>query len=238
VGRHHLVDGDLALGGLDAPVLEKGEHGIAGHPGKDRPSEGRRDHLAPDLDHDVHGPHLVDVLALDPVQPQDLGEALMLGLFSRHEARRVVGARLGPTQPAVHGPDVALLDADLHGRHALGIVGAYRGEDDEVDVRLGRAHAEEGLVGDDGRPDIERRAEGLGYPIALEPDEGHEGAQGQVGIERRDAHADGRVVHALHVLLGPEQPDLPVDAPEGLEPVEDRLGIVRTAAAGSSGMGA
>src|SRR5258705_3263406 len=119
VGRHHLVDGDLTLARLDAPVLEQGEHGIAGHSGQYRASQRRRDHLSPDLDHDVHGPHLVDGLAMDAVHPQDLGQTLVLRLLARHEARRVVGARLGPAQPSVPGRDVALLYADLHWGHGL-----------------------------------------------------------------------------------------------------------------------
>src|SRR5437773_5585742 len=51
----------------------------------------------------------------------------------------------------------------------------------------------------------------------------------------RDPEASRRVVHALDVLLGPEEPDRPVLAAERLESVEDGLGVVEDGGRGVEG---
>ena len=45
-------------------------------------------------------------------------------------------------------------------------------------------------------------------------------------IDLRHAHARGTAVEAAHIIHGPEQGDATVAAAEGLEPLEDFLGVV------------
>src|SRR3989442_8273097 len=92
---------------------------------------------------------------------------------------------------------------------------------DVVDVRLRGAHAEERLVGDDRRPDVEGRPQRGRDPVPFEADELDEGPEGLLGVERRDAQPPGGMVEPLEVLLRPEEPDPAVPPPEGLEPLEN-----------------
>ena len=142
------------------------------------------------------------------------------------QAGRVVAAGLGPAEAAFHGAHVLVLDADLDRVHAFLVVGADGGQDDEVEVLLGRAHAEERLAGDDRRPDVERGAHARGHPVLLQADQVHQRLEAELRVDLRDAEATGREVHPLDVLLGAEEPHPPVRAAERLQPVEDRLGVV------------
>ena len=50
--------------------------------------------LAVDLEHDVHGTDFLDVLLLNAVQPQHLGEAALLSQLAGLDGRGVVAAAL------------------------------------------------------------------------------------------------------------------------------------------------
>src|SRR5262245_7557425 len=73
-----LVDGHLPLADAEAPLAHEREGRVARHARQDRARQRRRDDLIADLDHDVHGPDLVDVLPVDAVEPEDLRVARVL----------------------------------------------------------------------------------------------------------------------------------------------------------------
>ncbi len=225
-GGGDFVDRHRPLGDAEPPLAHQGQHRVARHAGQDRAAERRRDDLVADLQHDVHRADLVDVLALAAVEPQHLREPVVLGLFSGVEARRVVDAGLGAAHAALHRAHVLVDHEDLHRVHALGVIGADRRQDHVVDVGLRRPHAEEGLVGDDRGPHVERGPDRRRHPVLLHSDQGHQRLQRELGIERRDAETARGLDQPRDVLLRPEEPDLAVARAERLEPVEDRLGVV------------
>src|SRR2546430_1624173 len=222
-----LVDRHRALGHAELPLAHEGQDGVAGDAGQDGAGERRRDDLVTDLQHDVHGADFFDVLAMHAVEPEHLGEALVLGLFGRVQAGRVVGRGLGLAQAAHHGAHVLVDDLDLHRVHAFRVIGPDRRDDDEVEILLGRPHAEERLAGDDGRTHVERRPHARRRPVAIDVDQRRPGLQHHLGIERRNAHALGRPVQALDVLLGTEEADLAVATAERLEALEQALAVVQ-----------
>src|SRR5699024_1772172 len=97
-----------------------------------------RDDLAVYLEHDVHGADFFYVLHVHAVEPEHLGEALLLGLLAGAHTGRVVAAALGVAGAAAHRAHVAALDHYPHRVYAAGVVAAGgRGDDAEQVVVAG-----------------------------------------------------------------------------------------------------
>ena len=127
----HFVDGQLSLFHGNAPLLEKLDTGASRHAGENvAVFDGGSHHHAVDHEEDVHRADLVDVLAVNAVQPQNLRVAHVLGSLLADEGRRVVAARLGSARAALDAADVFALDVDLDGVDARGVVGTDGREDD------------------------------------------------------------------------------------------------------------
>ena len=62
-----------------------------------------------------HRADLFYVLHLHAVEPEDLGEALLLSLLAGAHGGGVVAAALGVARAAADGADIAALDHDLDG---------------------------------------------------------------------------------------------------------------------------
>ena len=129
-GLSELVDGELALLDLVAPVSEQFDAGLSRDAGQDTAGELRRDDSTVDLEHDVHRADFLDVAAGDAVEPENLREALFLGAFAGADGAGVVAAALRVAGAAADRADVRILDHDVHGVEALFIVAADRAEDD------------------------------------------------------------------------------------------------------------
>ena len=115
-GLKQLVDADQALLDWACPSsLSSGDAGAAGDTVEDGAGQHGGDDLAGDLEHDVHAAALLDVLALDAVEPQYLRKALLDGLVTGAVGGAVVAAALGLARAAAHCADVLRLDHDLDG---------------------------------------------------------------------------------------------------------------------------
>ena len=112
------------------------------------------------------------------------------------------------------------------GLNAVAAVRADRRGDHEEQEALRRPHAEERLGGDDGGPDVERRAGRRRHPVGVGAHQRHDRLAHQRLVDRRDAEPIGAVVHPLAVPVEAEEPDLAVGAAERLEAVEHLLGVV------------
>src|SRR5699024_5164018 len=123
--------------------------GAAGDAGQHGAGELGGDHFAVHLEHDVHGAHFLDVLALHAVQPQDLGIALLLGPLAGADGGGVVAAALGVAGAAADGADILILHIDAHRVDALGVVGAHRAADDAEQIAVGGVDAQAGVGGND-----------------------------------------------------------------------------------------
>ena len=68
-GGHHLIDGDAALADLVTPVAGQLDNLIAGDAGEDRALQRRGDQFVVDEEKDIGGANLLDIAALDRIQP-------------------------------------------------------------------------------------------------------------------------------------------------------------------------
>jgi len=116
---------------------------------------------------------------------------------------------------------------DVDGLHTAGEVGADGARDDRVPHGLGRPHAQEVLVSEHERPQVQAHlARAVGHPALVGDDHvpygGHEVLLGQ----RRQPQSFCAPDEAPRVHLGTEQPDGAVGVPVRLEAFEDLLRIV------------
>ena len=210
-----------------APGPQDVEHRITGHAGQDAAGERAGDDLIADEEEDVHGAHLFHIATLLAVQPEHLGEALVLGLGLGGQAGRVVARGLGLAHAAFHRPHIVVADVDAHRVEALRIIRRHRAEDDVEEVIIRRADAEEGIHGQVVGADIERAALGAGDEIPLQQHELLEGVGDLVCVKGRHAEPPGRVVEPLQILAVTEQADAVIHAVVGLEALKGLLTVVQ-----------
>ena len=154
------------------------------------------------------------------------GKILSIIVPGQGRARVVAGA-LGKAGAALSGPDVVGLHVDAHGLHAGGIVGAGGGGQDAEEVIAGGMDAQLGRGGDGKRPEVEGGADLIGDPGLLHPAEGADGLDEVLLRDLRHAHAAHALHHAAAVAVRPEEADLAVRAPVGLQALEAGLAIVQ-----------
>ena len=166
------------------------------------------------------------------VEPEHLGEALLLGLLAGPDAGRVVAAAFGKARAAAHRADVAALNHYLHRVYSGGIVAAGGGADYAEQVVLARVHAQLRVRRNDEWAQIKARALLGRDPALLHGNDGLERLKEEVLRQLRYAHALGGVVHALYVLHRAEELHGAVSRAVGLQALEDLLGVVQDVGAG------
>ena len=102
-GFGQLVNADETLFHGQSPALHQFQAGHAGDAPQDGAGQHGRDHLAAQLEHDVHAAAFLHVLVVDSVHPQHLREALGRGALSGPVGRAVVAAALGLARAATDG---------------------------------------------------------------------------------------------------------------------------------------
>ena len=225
-GVLQLFRAEEPLADFVALVLQKLDAALAGDAGEDGAGEGGGHDLVADLEHDVHGAHFLDVLALHAVQPQDLGVALFLGLLARPEAGAVVAAALGIAGAAADGADVLRLDHDADGLQALLIIAAHGAGDDEELRRLDGVDPQEGVVAEEEGPQIEAGAGSGGDPALVDAHQGLQGFHKELLVDLGQAHAFRGIVHPADVLLRAEELHAPVVPAIGFQALEDLRAVV------------
>ena len=236
-GLHDVGDGHVLLADLIAPVLQQFDDGAAGDAGQHCTGAGGGVDLAVDLEHNVHGADLFHILLLHAVQPQHLGEALLLGHLAGLDGGGVVAAALGEAGQAGRGADVLVLHVDADGIDALGIVGAGGSADDAERVVPAGVDAHAHIGGEYKGTDIQGGAVRMGHPVLVHF---HQGLHGLDEVLHRDlgnAHPVGGVLHPLAVTVGAEQLDGVVRGPVGLQALKDLLRVVENHAGGIQGEG-
>ena len=237
-GLHDVGDGHVLLADFIAPVLQQFDDGAAGDAGQHCTGAGGGVDLAVDLEHNVHGADLFHILLLHAVQPQHLGEALLLGHLAGLDGGGVVAAALGEAGQAGRGADVLVLHVDADGIDALGIVGAGGSADDAERVVPAGVDAHAHIGGEYKGTDIQGGAVRMGHPVLVHF---HQGLHGLDEVLHRDlgnAHPVGGVLHPLAVTVGAEQLDGVVRGrgrPSGPQRSPGRSGKSRQA--GSRGKG-
>ena len=150
--------------------------------------------------------------------------ARRLGL--RLQAGGVVAAALGGARAAGSRARVILRDPHRHrGCIGLEIGPDRRGDDDEQVVRRG-LHAEEDLVGEHERPDVEA-AVAVRDPGAVDLHELVDSLEEHVLRQDRHGEALGRLLEAAGILQRAEQRRAAVGGAVGLQPLEDLLRVVQ-----------
>ena len=150
--------------------------------------------------------------------------ARRLGL--RLQAGGVVAAALGGARAAGGRARVILRDPHRHrGCIGLEIGPDRRGDDDEQVVRRG-LHAEEDLVGEHERPDVEA-AVAVRDPGAVDLHELVDSLEEHVLRQDRHGEALGRLLEAAGILQRAEQRRAAVGGAVGLQPLEDLLRVVQ-----------
>ena len=211
---------------LVAPVLQQLDDGAAGDAGQNGAHAGGGVDLAVDLEHDVHGADFLDVLLLNAVQPQHLGEAALLGQLAGLDGRGVVAAALRKAGQSRGGTDVLILNIDADGVEALGVVGTGGCADDGKAVMLGGVNAQAHIGSDAERTDVQGRAVGVGHPVAVHIDQRLDRLH---KVLRRDGgHAETvrGIVKTVRVAVGAEQLDLAVRGAVGLHALKNFLCVV------------
>ena len=138
-GGVDLVDGELALRDLIAPVPEEGDDGVARDAGENGAGEGGGDDLVADLEEGVRGADLLNILMLGGIQPQDIAAVGCGCLLGGLHAACVVAAELGKACAAVGRADIFVLDIDLRGAElavCACIVGTGGAENDDEMIVL------------------------------------------------------------------------------------------------------
>ena len=107
-----FIGRNLPLLNLITPVLAELDGGVAGDAGQNGTVQSRCDHLAGDLEEDVHCTDFFDILPLYAVQPQDLGITCIMCLLLCDEGSRIVTAGLGKTHAAADCTDIFIFDPD------------------------------------------------------------------------------------------------------------------------------
>ena len=211
---------------LVAPVLQQLDDGAAGDAGQNGAHAGGSVDLAVDLEHDVHGADFLDVLLLNAVQPQHLGEAALLGQLAGLDGRGVVAAALRKAGQARGGADVLILNIDADGVETLSVVGTGGRADDGKAVMLGGMNAQAHIGSDAERADVQGRTVGVGHPVAVHIDQRLDSLH---EVLRRDGgHAETvrGIVKTVRVAVGAEQLDLAVCGAVGLHALKNFLCVV------------
>ena len=232
-GLYELVYGDVALLDLIAPVLEHLDAALARDAGQDGAAgDVRRYDLAVYLEHDVHRADFLYVLHVHAVEPEHLGKALLLGLLAGAHARGVVAAAFCVARAAAHRAHVSAFNHYPHRVYAAGIVAAGGGRDDAEEVVVPGVDAELRVRRYDEGAQVEARAVFMRHPALVHGDKGLERLEVDVLRHLGDAHAQGRVVHALYVLCRAEELHRALRRAVGLEALKNLLRVVEHVGAG------
>jgi len=143
------------------------QHAVPGDAGKDGSLEGRGYEGPVLVEAYVHRPHLIDVLLMDPIEPQHLRVPLLLGLVGRQQGGGIVGRGLGLAQPSTDGSDVLARGHEADGVEAFLVVGTHRPGDDEEGVLLRDPDADVVLGGEGEGTDVQGGALLAGYPLLI-----------------------------------------------------------------------
>ncbi len=223
----HVVDGDALLGDRVAQVRRHPQDGVAGDPVQDAARErGGADVRAVVDEGDVHRADLVDVAALDRVEPEHLLIAGRARLLDAVQAARIVARGLGLAGSAAHRAYEPLGHQHGHRLEAGTEVRSDGAQDDVVQILAARAHLQAAIQRDHDRPDIERRALAVRCPAMLQPHQFHDRLHVRLLVHRGHSDARRRAVEALGVLLDPEQVQVAVGSAIGLGAVEHHLPAV------------
>ena len=226
-GLHHVGNGQGAFHHFVAPILQKLDAAPPGHAGEHRARAGGGVDLPVDLEHDVHAAHFFDVLLLHAVQPQHLGEALLLRLLACLDGGGVVAAALGEARQARGRPDVLVLHVDADRVNALGIVRAGGGADDAERVLFAGVDAQPHVGGENEGTDVQGRAVDMGHPILIHFHQGLHRLDKVVHRDLRNAHPVGGILHPLGIALRAEELDGALRSAVGLHPLKQFLGVVK-----------
>ena len=221
-----LLGGDTALLHLIAPVLQQLDAGAAGDAGQHGAIQIGGKDLAGHLEHDIHGADLLDILAVDAVQPQNLAVPLGLGPVAGPQGCGVVSASLGHTGTALDGADVLVLHIDLDGIQPLGIVGAHGADNDNVLAVVRAVYTQSSVQSDHKGPDIQGGVLLVGDPVSLQLDQLRDAGQSQLLRDLGQGDTLGRVIHPADVVHGAEQLDGTIVGAVSLQALKDLLGVV------------
>ena len=231
-GLKQLLGGDAALLHLVAPVAQKLDAGTAGDAGQNGAVQVGGEDLAAHLEHDIHGAYFFDILAVHAVQPQDLRVAALLGPVARAQGGGVVAAGLGHAGAALDGADILVLDVNLDGVQALGIIGTHGADDHDVLHMVGRMHAQSGVQTDHEGTDIQGGVLLIGDPVLLQLDQLHDTGQSQLVGDIGHTQTVSGVVQTLDIAVGTEQLDGAVGGAVSLHALENFLAVMQDLGSG------
>ena len=240
-GSLDVIDGELALGYLVAPLLQQSDGAVTGDAGEDGAAQRSGNDLIVDHEEGVGGANLLHVLVVPGIQPQHFLAAGLQGLLGGAHAAGVVAAHLGKAGAAHSGADVLILHIDVAAGEAAAVdvvVGTHGAENDDEVVVLSGLHGEAHLVGDDVGADVESGAGGGGNPVLVGVDGGLYRLDEQLFVHEGDAHTLVGAVETLGVHVGTEEVDLAVGGAVGLHALKHHLGVVEDAAGGVQADGA
>ena len=135
-GFDKLVNRNLSLLDVVAPVAAEGQNGIPCDSGEDRAVEHRCDNLARNLEDDIHRADFLNILSLDSVKPQNLRIAVVVRLYLSRQRRSVVSARLGVAYSASYRSYIVVLYPNSYGSEPALIVGSGGRKYDHEEVAL------------------------------------------------------------------------------------------------------
>ena len=209
-------------------MLEYFDSGLSGNARQNGAAQYGGHNLVAQHEEDIHRADFLDVLALYAVQPEHLAVTLLRRDVLRLERSRVVAAGLGIARAADDRADILGLDVNLNRRQTARIIRTGGTHDNDELVLGGGMCAQRVLGADDEGTDVQRRAVGMGNPVAVDVHEHFQRLLGKLFVDERNAQTVVGAVETGEVLIGAEQTDFAVHAAIRLHTLKDFLAVMQT----------
>src|SRR5947207_11792696 len=225
--RTPLIHRIAFLADRSAFLVRQGDDRVARDARQDCTGERRR-HQRAVMHHEenVHAAEFLDPAMFGRIEEHDLIAAVLNGFGLRGQARRIIPAAFDGARAALGRAGVAVRHPHGHRLLAALEIGAHGAGDQDEQIFVGWADAEEGFRREHERPQIEA-AVTFRDPRGIDRHQFVHRLQEYGFGQFRHAHAGGRSLEAACVLLWPEEGNRAVAEIISLQPLEYFLTVVQ-----------